>query len=193
MNPYYPNLFRPITIGRTTFRNRIWSAPNMMCHMDKDGFPTDYMIEYYAEKAKGGAAVVTIGDTPVDRKHAATNPRSFTLSYESLPFVSELAMAIREGGAKASLELNHGGFVSEPEANGGNDPIGPVDFVRDWDGVHVHGMTEADMDEVAENFADGAELLKTLICASSTVVTAGYWVSLYLRSTIPEPMSMGAV
>lgn len=161
MNAYYPNLFEPITIGRTTFRNRIWSAPNMMCHMDKDGFPTEYMIAYYAEKARGGAAVVTVGDTPVDFDHAATNPRSFNLSYASLPYVSELAMAIHEGGAKASLELNHGGMVGVPEANGGNDPIGPVDFVRDWDGVHVRGMTEKDMDEVAEHFADKAELLKT--------------------------------
>ena len=160
-NKYYPNLFQPLTIKRTTFRNRIWSAPNMMCHMDANGFPTEYMIGYYAEKAKGGAAVVTVGDTPVDMEHAATNPRSFNLSYESLPYLSELAMAIHEHGAIASLELNHGGMVGVPEANGGNDPIGPVDFIRDWDGVHVHGMTEEDMDTVAEHFADKAELLKT--------------------------------
>ncbi|MGI5936055.1 MAG: hypothetical protein ACOX7I_04550 [Oscillospiraceae bacterium] len=38
-------------------------------------------IAYYAEKARGGAAVVTIGDTPVDREHAASNPRSFCLDY----------------------------------------------------------------------------------------------------------------
>ena len=161
MNAFYPHLFEPITIKKTTFRNRIWSAPNMMCHMDANGFPTDYMIAYYANKAKGGAAVVTIGDTPVDLEHAATNPRSFNLCYAALPFLSELAMAIHEHGAVASLELNHGGMVGVPEANGGNDPIGPVDFIRDWDGVHVHGMTESVMDEVAEHFADKAELLKT--------------------------------
>lgn len=161
MNPYYPHLFEPITIKKTTFRNRIWSAPNMMCHMDANGFPTEYMIAYYANKARGGAAVVTIGDTPVDLEHAATNPRSFNLCYAALPFLSELAMAIHEHGAVASLELNHGGMVGVPEANGGNDPIGPVDLIRDWDGVHVHGMTEEDMDRVAEHFADKAELLKT--------------------------------
>ena len=83
MNQYYPHLFEPFTIKKTTFRNHIFSAPNMMCHMDANGFPTDYMIAYYAEKAKGGAAVVTVGDTPVDHEHAPSNPRSFNLSYEA--------------------------------------------------------------------------------------------------------------
>lgn len=161
MNPYYPRLFEPLTIGPLVFRNRIWSAPNMMCHMDANGFPTDYMIAYYAEKARGGAAVVTVGDTPVDRVHAATNPRSFNVSRASLPYLSELAMAIHEGGARASLELNHGGFVAKPEANNGNPPIGPVGFVRAWDGVRVTGMDEALMDEVAGRFADCAALLQT--------------------------------
>lgn len=161
MNPYYPHLFQPLRVKRVCFKNRIFSAPNMMCYMDANGFPTPDMIAYYAEKARGGAAAVTIGDTPVDREHAATNPRSFNLSYAALPYLSELAMAIHEHGAAASLELNHGGLAAEPAANGGGEPWGPVDFVRDWDGVHVHGMTEADMETVAERFADGAELLKT--------------------------------
>ena len=160
MNKYYPHLFEPFTIKKTTFRNHIFSAPNMMCHMDANGFPTDYMIAYYAEKAKGGAAVVTVGDTPVDHEHAPSNPRSFNLSYEALPFISELAMAIKSHGALASLELNHGGLYNPPEAMGGRNPIGPVSFVRSWDGVEVIGMDEAMMNTVADHFADAAELLK---------------------------------
>lgn len=161
MEPKYPHLFEPFTIKKTRFRNRIFSAPNMMCHLDANGFPTDYMIAYYAEKAKGGAAVVTVGDTPVDFEYAPSNPRSFNLSFESLPFVSELAMAIKSHGAVASLELNHGGLVNPPEAIGGRNPIGPVSFVRDWDGVQVDGMDEAMMNHVADNFANAADLLKT--------------------------------
>lgn len=46
-----------------TFRNRIFSAPNMMCMMDANGYPMPDMIAYYAEKAQSGAAVVTRGDT----------------------------------------------------------------------------------------------------------------------------------
>ena len=164
MRQSYPHLFRPFQVKGVTFRNRIFSAPNQMCYFDANGLPTPDYISYIAEKARGGAAVVTIGDTPIDREHAATNPHSFNLSREALPFLSELAMVMHEGGAVASFELNHGGLVSTPEANFGGEgweAWGPVEFTRDWDGVHVHGMTEADMDLVAERFADGAELLKT--------------------------------
>ncbi|MCD8322427.1 MAG: FAD-dependent oxidoreductase [Oscillospiraceae bacterium] len=113
MNPFYPHLFESFSVKGLTFRNRLFSAPNMMCSMDINGSPTPDMIAYYAEKARGGAAVVTIGDTPVDREHAASNPRSFSLTYENLPFLSEMAMAIHEGGALASLELNHAGRAVE--------------------------------------------------------------------------------
>ena len=164
MNAYYPHLFETFTVKGLTFRNRIFSAPNMMCMMDKDGFPMPSMIAYYAEKARGGAAVVTLGDTPVDREHAASNPRSFNLDYTNrnavLPYISEIAMAIHEGGALASHELNHAGMYASPAANNGGEPIGPVDYYRDWDDTHVRAMTEKDMDDVAEHFASCAELLK---------------------------------
>lgn len=164
MNKYYPHLFESFTVKGLTFRNRLFSAPNMMCMMDAQGYPMPSMIAYYAEKARGGAAVVTLGDTPVDREHAASNPRSFNLDYHNrnavLPYISEIAMAIHEGGAIASHELNHAGMYASPDANGGNEPIGPVDFYRDWDGVQVRAMTEQDMDDVAEHFAECAALLK---------------------------------
>ena len=38
----------------------------MMSALNPDGSPTEYMVGYYEEKAKGGAAIVTVGDTPVE-------------------------------------------------------------------------------------------------------------------------------
>lgn len=85
MNPYYPHLFEPLTIKGITFRNRLFVAPHMMSHMDFNGRPDESMIDFYAEKARGGFAVVTLGDTPVDREHAATNLRSFAVTPEISP------------------------------------------------------------------------------------------------------------
>ncbi len=165
MNPYYPHLFEPLTIKRTTFRNRLFVAPHMMSHMDFNGRPDESLISFYAEKAKGGYAVVTLGDTPVDREHAATNPRSFACTPENQPKLAEIARVIHAGGALASHELNHGGNIGIREANtdAGQDPDwqpwGPVDAVR-WDGQKIHGMTQDEMEQVADHFADCAEILK---------------------------------
>ena len=163
MNKYYPELFRPLTIKKTTFKNRLFAAPNMMSHMDYQGRPDDSMIAYFAEKARGGAAVVTLGDTPVDREHGASNPRSFAITEENMPMLAEIAKAIHEGGALASHELNHAGSAAVREANdGGEDwqPWGPSDDVR-WDGAAIHGMTVEEIELVAEHFAEKAKMLKT--------------------------------
>ena len=85
MNPYYPHLFEPFTVKRTTFRNRLFVAPHMFSHMDGRGRPDESMIDFFAEKAKGGFAVVTLGDSPVDKEYAATNPRSFAITGENQP------------------------------------------------------------------------------------------------------------
>jgi 2,4-dienoyl-CoA reductase-like NADH-dependent reductase (Old Yellow Enzyme family)/thioredoxin reductase len=165
MNPFYPKLFEPFTIKRTTFRNRIFSAPNMMSHMDFNGRADDSMISYFAEKARGGAATVTLGETPVDREHAAINPRSFAITTENMPIMAEIVQAIHEGGALACHELNHGGRTGVKEANIDTnsdpnwEPWGPVDDIR-WDGQKIHGMTEEEMNIVADHFADKAEILK---------------------------------
>lgn len=68
----YPNLFRPMQVGTLTFRNRILSGAQYDVCV-KSGFsPTDTMVGYYAEKAKGGAAQVTVGDTPVEERGFTT-------------------------------------------------------------------------------------------------------------------------
>lgn len=176
MNPYYPHLFEPLTIKKTTFRNRLFVAPHMMSHMDFNGRPDESMIDFYAEKARGGFAVVTLGDTPVDREHAATNPRSFAITPENQPKLAEIARAIHAGGALASQELNHGGNVAFAGANcdadaEGWEAWGPVEIHKVEKGVlhgeayeeriDIHGMTEDDMNTVADHYADCAEILKT--------------------------------
>ena len=176
MNPYYPHLFQPLTIKRTTFKNRLFVAPHMMSHMDYNGRPDESMIDFYAEKARGGFAVVTLGDTPVDREHAATNPRSFAVTPENQPKLAEIARAIHAGGALASQELNHGGMVAFAEANRdadqeGWEAWGPVEIHEVTTQVihgnevteeyHVHGMTVEDMNVAADHFADCAEILQS--------------------------------
>lgn len=155
----YPNLFKPLKIKNTVFRNRIFAAPNMVCLMTGDGAPSPQMIGYYAAKARGGAAQVTIGDTPVDEEHAPSMINHIKLTKDTLPWLHELATAIKLYGAVASFELNHGGFVSSPAAMEGRNPIGPVSFVRE-DGVAVEAMDEAMMEHVADNFAAAAALIK---------------------------------
>ena len=90
----YPRLFQPLQIRHVRFRNRIFSAPVQTSYLDGMGYYTDYAIEYFAEKARGGAALVTAGDTPVDGRYAAATYRHPVLDDPgTLPSLCELVGA----------------------------------------------------------------------------------------------------
>ena len=62
----YSCLFRPIKLGNTLFRNRIFSAPTGLYDLTPQRVPTDDYIAYFERKAKGGAASVNIGECYVE-------------------------------------------------------------------------------------------------------------------------------
>ncbi len=153
----FPYLFRPLNVGALTLRNRIVSAPNMMCALNPDGSPTDYMIGYFEEKAKGGAAQDSVGDTHVEER-GFTTPRHPILDAGTVQKWSEVARAIRQHGAVASIELNHGGRIANTSVTG-YQSIGPVDEIK-ANGTKVAAATEDILEEIAQAFAFTARLAK---------------------------------
>ena len=154
MNPHYPHLFEPLVVGKHVFRNRIFSGPNKNKTLTPDGTPGDYMISYYAEKARGGAAQVTVGCACVDPQYGSVPWNGLSLRKPNYPYLNELSFAIHQYGAKASLELDHTGMYARVD-----EPIGPSDTVRE-DGVRVTAMTEDLMKRTADQYAQAALGLK---------------------------------
>lgn len=160
MENSYSNILSPIRINGVRFKNRIFSAPIQIRQKDYHGNPNDYGIAFFEARARGGAAVVCIGDTPVEPLYGASQYNSFYLSDPgSLTALSEIAAAIKQYGALASLELSHGGMMADPAFNEGREPIGPTDMTRP-DNVHVHGMDQEMIDYIVSSFAKGAGILK---------------------------------
>ena len=151
----YPKLFTPMKVGTLTFRNRLLSGPNMMCALNPDGSPTDYMVGYYEEKAKGGVAQVTVGDTPVEER-GFTTPRHPILTQKTVQKWSEVARAITQHGAIASIELNHGGRISNTSVTG-FQTVGPIDEVK-LNGTKVKGATKEDLEEIANAYGEAAKV-----------------------------------
>ena len=157
MHEKYPHIFTPLRVKNTVFRNRIFAAPNMLVWANWDGSPSLYMINYFAEKAKGGTAMVTMGDTTVDEVYGGGIPRHVKLIPENVNHLAELARAIKAYGAVASFELNHPGNAGR-NANG--EPVyGPSEEDRS-DGVHVHAMDEKMIQRTVQRYAECAALLK---------------------------------
>ena len=151
MSNLYPNLFQPITIGGRTLKNRIMSAPNMLFQV-VNGRPTDYYVGYLEHKAKGGAGIVNLGEVPVIR--GGNHTPFIELIPENLNIFGEIADAIKEHGALASIELTHCGRKGRPWIN--KQLKGPNTEITE-NGIFCEAMTEKDMDEVVTAFANAAE------------------------------------
>ena len=107
-HPQFPSLYSPIRIGSLTLKNRIISAPTSQGDVERDGTLGKHNIAYYARKAKGGAALVTIGDGiihPTGQNHPV-QVRLYT--DECLPSLTRCAEEIHKYNALASFQLSHG-------------------------------------------------------------------------------------
>ncbi|GAN78064.1 NADH:flavin oxidoreductase [Acidisphaera rubrifaciens HS-AP3] len=116
MTEALPRLFAPATLAGVTLRNRIAMAPLTRQMAEADGTPTAEMVAYYARRARGGAGlIITEGTYPDDGPGCR--------AYLSQPGIATarhvaawrpVAEAIHAGGAKAILQLMHGGRVTDP-------------------------------------------------------------------------------
>lgn len=119
-----PRLLSPGTIGPLTLKNRVVMAPMTTRRADAEGFVTEAGIAYYKARAEGGVGLVTVEMASPEKvgKH-----RHFELGiYDDrfLPGLQRLAGVIHEAGAKASIQLGHGGGHTRIDI-AGEPPIAP--------------------------------------------------------------------
>ena len=149
----YPNLFSPIKLRDVTIKNRIMSAPNLLHHVI-GGRPDDHYIGFLEHKARGGAAIINLGECGVcDGAHHVL---PLQMTQENLPIYGEISAAIHEHGALASAELTHGGINASGLYNTGK-LLGPVAVKMSTRGYEISAMTEQDMINIADAFATACE------------------------------------
>ena len=167
MSKTFPNLYTPVKIGSLTLRNRIVAAPSSQNDIEKDGTLGLNNIAYYARKAKGGAALVTVGDGIVHPTGKDHPNQVYLFTDNCLPSLTRCAEEIHKYGAFASYELSHGGIVCDPAFINGERPYGPSEIpvtigFQTENPVHVvsQEMTEELMDEIADGYAAAAARCK---------------------------------
>ena len=150
----YPHLFEPIKVGNVVFRNRIFASPTGWVDIKEDCTLGENAIDYYAEKAKGGAASVCIGECQVDHPRGSRGGRCIDLLNPwNLFYLGRIADKIRRHGAVASAELAHCGRY-------GGKHLGPSEGIVD--GVQVNAYTTQDIEEIIENYVRSAVNAKNL-------------------------------
>ena len=160
MEQKYPHLCSPITIGKTVFRNRMFSAPMGGTDITKDGCIGPRSLKFYELRAYGGAAAVTVSECMV---HPSDGSHAFRLDLsipESLPSFAYTADAIKRHGAIPSLELSHSGqyagtYLADKNKKASLAQWGPSAHIRP-DGVEVKELDKAMIDEIVAAYGETA-------------------------------------
>jgi len=162
MDGEFKNLAAPITINGVTFRNRVMAAPVGFVWPEITGFPDPHTILNHEDRARGGAGIVTLGETAISRHGRSRRHLSGDILVPDdenhwFPTMSWLKLtdAIRRHGAHPNIQLFHCGEATYPKWIDGLNPIGPMGYTRE-DGVTVEAMDEEMMEMVANDFAEAA-------------------------------------
>ena len=150
--PEFPKLFESGRIGKLDLKNRILFPP-MATHMATiEGDVTDQLIDYYAERARGGVGLVVIeGSFPSPIGH----PKRIALDHDGrIPGLQRLVEAIHREGAKVVIEVNtHMGRQDQ-------NPMSPSDVPHPVTGVRPRPATLADIEKQEEEYGEAAIRVK---------------------------------
>ena len=163
----YPNLFKPLKLGNTILRNRIFAAPTGYCDLTVENIATEPLMAYYESKARGGCAVVHVGEAYIDSVHGVDIPKYLKLdSDDCVSHLATVADAINKHGAIASIELMHAGMFASQSYIEGHQVWAPSDTVIKTDsdkasarlnGAFLPEMPEEEILNTIELYAQAAK------------------------------------
>ena len=159
----YPNLCKPLKIGRLTLRNRMCSAPMGATDITAEGTPGPRTQGFYELRAKGGAAIVTVSELTVHPETDCSQMLRFSLdTVGQLSAFSYVADAIKRHGSIASVELSHSGmyaatYVADKSIRNAMRFYGPSATTR-MDGMPVTPLTRDQIHDIVDAYGKSAAL-----------------------------------
>ena len=103
-------LSSPMKIGSCEIKNRIVMPPMLMGFGRFDGTPTEKLMDYYEERAKGGAGLIMTEITRVNDKTGSAAFAQLAMSHDyHIEPMRKFAERIHRHGAKLFIQLHHPG------------------------------------------------------------------------------------
>lgn len=172
-------IFAPIRINQLEIKNRICMAATHL-GMAKDYKVTDLIVDFYRERARGGAGMITVGFATVDELSGRENGIGAHLD-AFIPGLRRLAATIKENGACASIQINHTGRYNTSSALGGKQPAAPSPVKSTLSGETPRELTPEEIQQTIASFAQAAlRAKKAGFDAVEVLHGTGYLISEFL-------------
>jgi 2,4-dienoyl-CoA reductase (NADPH2) len=150
-------LFSPVKIGSMEVRNRLVMSPMTTGYANQDETPSQRLIDYCEERARGGVGLITVEVCIVDRPHRY-QVRSLGLYDDKLiPAHRELTKAIHVHGARAVPQISHPGPESLAPFFYKIPAVGPSPIVSEMTGQECRELSVEEIETVIEQYGEAAK------------------------------------
>lgn len=172
-------LFLPIRINSLEVKNRIY-MPAMHLNMAQDYQVTDPLVAFYAERAQGGAGMITVGYATVDET-AGTTLNIGAHRDDLIPGLSRLSGAIKENGARCAVQLNHAGRYNLSILMDGRQPVAPSAVASRMTREEPRALSADEVEDIIAAFGAAAGRVRAAGFDGVEVLSGtGYLISQFL-------------
>src|SRR5262249_34608228 len=154
-------LLTPARIGEVEIPNRI-VLPSMTTRAaDTDGFVTEDTLAYYQARVAGGVGLVTVEMASPEKAGRHRHHELGIYDDRFLPGLTQLAELVHRGGAKASIQVGHGGGHTRRDICG-EAPIAPSAiphpvFEVTFETIVPEAMTKSRIEQTRTTFVEAAQ------------------------------------
>ncbi|MBW1814390.1 MAG: FAD-dependent oxidoreductase [Deltaproteobacteria bacterium] len=172
-------LFEPIIINQLEVKNRIY-LPAMHLGMAIDFEVTAQIVDFYAERARGGVGMITVGFATVDDLSGNTTNIGAHKD-EFIPGLTRLSDAIKEEGARSCVQINHAGRYNFSFFLDGKRPVAPSPIASRMTREVPKALEIDEIQQIIDNFAQAALRIKKAGYDAVEVLSGtGYLISEFL-------------
>ena len=155
----YQELFTPFKIGSMRVKNRIVMSPMGTNSALANGRKTAEEIDYFIERARGGAGLIIMGCQPLNEKIAQGSMEGYMDSYTVLPSLTSVCDGVHRYGAKICCQLTPGTGRNAFPDTFGNPPISASAIPSAFDpNLICHALTKEEIAQIMEDFKFAASL-----------------------------------
>jgi 2,4-dienoyl-CoA reductase-like NADH-dependent reductase (Old Yellow Enzyme family) len=157
MTDHFPMLFSPGRIGTLELPNRIVMAPMATNFASADGEVTEWMLDYYAKRARGGVGLIIIENANVDYPSGISGATQLRVDQDRfIPGLFRLTQAIHAKGVYCALQINHAGAVAKKASEEGGQPVAPSDCPTDLYSTNPRTLAISEIRKIIARFAMAA-------------------------------------
>lgn len=181
----YNTLFSPFTIKHLTISNRTVMTPMGSNYAKQNGEMSTMHIDYYVQRAKGGAGLLIVENACVDYPCGSNGTTQLRIDQDSyIPRLYKLCESVHKYGTKIAIQLNHAG-ASAIEERTGLQPVSASNLPNKKGGKAPRPLEKEEIYEIAKKYAKAAKRAQ-IIGFDAIEIHAGHS---YLISQFLSPLT----